>query len=127
MKRFLPILLLLGCVVCAFGQKVANVVGTWVPDAKSVAADPHSKGMSVTFVKGGKINFKGFNTVGEGTYTISGTKLTVLLSKRNGVKPTDPREKSTVVTIAEGGKALILDMGYSRQGQAVTVRLIRKK
>lgn len=124
MKRLLATSSALCLGALAFGQ---SVVGTWLPDAESTKTEPYAKDLTITLVKGGKMTFKGFNTVGEGHYTISGKTVTIVLDKRNGVKPKTAKESTTTLTITEGGKALIVDMGFKKNDQPVTVRLVRKR
>lgn len=127
MKHVIALMLFVCLGALALGQKAANIVGTWVADPASVSADRMAKDMSISFQKGGKLTFKGFNTTGEGTYTVSGMKVIMTATKRNGVKPTNPKESTTTITVAEGGKALLVDVGHEVAGKPLPVRLIRKK
>src|SRR3989304_4255473 len=108
MKR-LPLLLSLFIASLAIAQKPMSIVGVWVPDATTIAADKNTKDFQFTFEKNGHMAFKGLNTVGEGTYVVVKGALTITLSKRNGVTPTTPQEKTGRGTLSKDGKQIALE------------------
>jgi hypothetical protein len=121
------LLLVFVILLAAFGlgQKGTSLVGKWVADSKA-AADRMTKDISITFRKDGTMSFTGFNTKGEGTYKLAGKKVTISLSKRNGVKPGE-REASTTLEVAENGAALLVDTGHMIDGKPQPTRLVRAK
>jgi hypothetical protein len=121
-------LLLVFVVLCAafgLGQKAKSIFGKWVIEPQ-MATDRMWKDVSLTFRKDGTLAMTGFNAKGEGVYKVSGNKIEVTLTKRNGVKP-GPHESSTTVEIAENGNALLIDGGQRVDGKKSPIRLVRAK
>jgi hypothetical protein len=125
-KQVLAILLLLCVCVTAFGQKGPSIVGTWVAAKEQARGLEGLSNFEATFLKNGTFTFKGLNTVGNGNYRIEKGKVFLVLSKRNGSKPTHPKESKAEGTIVENGKAILLPSGLEREGKQVMLRIVRK-
>ncbi|HRK21086.1 MAG TPA: hypothetical protein PLX06_04730 [Fimbriimonadaceae bacterium] len=127
MKRYLAALLLVVLFAVSTAQATVSIVGVWVGDKKGNEAMPHADKVSITFKKNGKLSFVGFNTKGEGTYKLTGRTFTILLSLRNGVKPTNTNESKANGEIAADGESIMMSTGMEREGKPVMIRLVRKK
>jgi len=127
-RAIFGLVLLLSCaLVGASGPKPATIVGTWIVDRASAPKGAVPVGLELTFMKGGTVTVRGPNIVAVGTYKVTGNKVTLEITKRNGVAPRNPKTSAGVFTIVDAGKALLGDSGIRRGGKVVMMRLVRKK
>jgi hypothetical protein len=127
MVRRLTVFFFLCICALAMGQRTPSIVGTWVADKTQQPGLEGLKNFEATFGKDGSFRFTGMNVDGTGTYKLEKGKLTIVLSKRGGSTPTNPKEKQGEGKVIENGKAILLSTGMTRDNVPVMLRIVRKK